>query len=159
MRLAVVAEADVAGAVQHLEIRERVLFEHREVGELTGLDGADAVGGAERLRAVQCRGAQHFERMEARLAQQLQLLDRAEAVQLIDESRVRADRDAAAAILVVVHERHPQVVVLAPRDFVLAAPVEEEAAVVVAVRRVEIPQLRQRVFLVPVGASRAHQIA
>src|SRR4030095_322645 len=97
--------------------------------------------------------------MKAGLTHQLQLLDRAEAVQLVDEAGIRADRDAAAAILVIVHERHPQLIVLAPGDFVLAAPVEEEAAVVVAIRRVEIPQLRQRVLVVPIRAPRAHQIA
>src|SRR4030095_3464709 len=97
--------------------------------------------------------------MEAGLAQQLQLLDRAETVQLIDEAGIRADRDSAAAILVIVHERHPQLVVLAPRGFVFTAPVEEEAAMVVAIRRVEIPQLRQRVLVVPIRTPRAHQLA
>src|SRR6185437_1766234 len=41
MRLAVGTEADMAGAVEHLQIRERVFLEHDEVGELARFDRAE----------------------------------------------------------------------------------------------------------------------
>src|SRR5438445_13540888 len=129
MRLAVLSKSDMAGAIQDLEIGERIFFEYDEIGELARFDRTQALVLAERLRAVQRGRADHLERMEASLAQQFQFLNRAETGELKDEAGIRTDRHAPAAVLVVVDEVHPAPIVGAPGDLVLAAPVEEEAAV------------------------------
>ena len=109
--------------------------------------------------AVQRRRANHFERMEARLLQHLELVDVAEAVGLVDKPGVRSGRDAAAGVLEVVDERHPHLVEPLPLDLVFGGPVEPVGAVRVAVRLIEIPQRRQRVLVVPVGVAHAHHVA
>src|SRR5918995_4512393 len=86
-------------------------------------------------------------------------LDVAEAVEVVDVTAVAADRDDAAAILVLVDELHPQPVVLAPRHLALGRPVEPVRAVIGAARAVPVPQHRQRVFLVPLRAAHAHEVA
>src|SRR5882762_6627211 len=60
--------------------------------------------------------------MKARFAQQLQLLHVAEAVEVVDQARIRAGRHPAAAALVVVEEAHPRLVELLPVVFVFAGP-------------------------------------
>ncbi len=97
--------------------------------------------------------------MEARFAQQLELADVVEAVELVDVAAVRAGGDPAAAVLVVDQEGHPLLVVAPPRHLLLGAPVEPVGAVGVARRAVEVPQGGQGVLLVPLGAPRPHQVA
>ena len=113
----------------------------------------------QRLGAVHRRGADHFERMEAGFLQQLHLVDVAEAPRVVDVGRIVADRDAAAHLLVVVQQPEPDLVEVAPGDLVAERPVEEVRAVVLAVRRVEVHQRRQRVLVVPVGVAHAHHVA
>ena len=97
--------------------------------------------------------------MEARFLQQLQLMDVAEAPQVVDVCRVVAGGHAAAHLLVVVQQPEPDLVEVPPRDFVGGRPVEVVRAVVDAARRVEVHQRRQRVLRVPVGVAHAHHVA
>ncbi len=72
-------------AVEHLEVGERVLFQDREIRELACLHGSQIVHTPQRLGTTQRSGADHLQRMESRLPQEFQFLDRAEAVDLVDE--------------------------------------------------------------------------
>ena len=151
------------GAVEHLEVLQRVLVDDDHVGEHAGADDAElrrlALRLAQRQRAVHRRRLDDLERMEAGFLQHLQLVDVAEAVGLVDEAGVGAGRDAAAHLLVVVHQLEPHLVEVAPRDFVFGRPVVPVRAVVRAARRVEVHQRRQRVLVVPLGVAERHHVA
>ncbi len=153
-----------AGAVQHLQILERVLIDDDQIGEQARPHECRTRAACPSARASACapwkrRRSNHLQRMEAGFLQQLELLDVAEAIELVDEARVRARRDAAAAVLEVVQERHPDAVEVLPGDLVFGRPVEPVRPVVLAVRLKEVPRARQRVGLVPFGRARAHQVA
>ena len=158
-----VVQAQRARAVEHLEVLERVLVGDHEIGEQPGTDDAhvdrQSARLVEALGAVQRRGADHLERVEAGLLEQLELLDVAEAVELVDVARVRAGGDAPALVLEVVHERHPDAVEVAPVDLVLGRPVEPVRAVRVPARLEELHQRRKRIRGMPVGIARPHQVA
>ena len=108
VRSGLVVQPERAGAVEDLEVLERVLLDHDQVGEESGADDAEldrrALGLVQRLGAVQGRGPHDLERVEAGLLQQLELLDVAEAVELVDEPGVRSRGDSAARVLEVVEE-------------------------------------------------------
>ena len=53
--------------------------------------------------------------------------------------RVLADADLAAVILIVVDERHPALVIVAPGDFLLGSPIKPVGAMRVSVRRKVLP--------------------
>ena len=57
----------VADRVGVVDVLERVLRQHDEVGELAGLDAAKVLGVADRLGAVQRGGAEDFQRLPAAL--------------------------------------------------------------------------------------------
>ena len=97
--------------------------------------------------------------MEARLAQQLELTDVVEAVELVDEARVRSGGDDSASVLVVVQEMHPLPVELPPVVLVLAGPVEPVGPVSPAAGLVEVLLRRERVLLVEVRLAGAHDVA
>ena len=147
-----------AGAVEDFEVGDGVLVDDDEVGEFAGAHDADVVA-AEGLGAPHGGGADHFERMEAGLLQQLELADVVEAVELEDESGVAAGGDVAPSVFVIVDELHPEAVVLLPLDLVGGGPVEPVRAVRLAARLVELPERREGVLVVPLGAHRAHQVA
>jgi hypothetical protein len=67
------------GAVQHLQVLQRVLIDDRQVGEHARPDDAEldrpAFQLVQRLRRVHRRAADHLERMEAGLADELPLVD------------------------------------------------------------------------------------
>ena len=67
--------------------------------------------------------------------------------------------DAAAGVLEVVDERHPDPIEVLPRDLVFRRPVEPVGAVRDAVGLIEIPQRRHRVLVVPVGVAHPHHVA
>ena len=72
---------------------------------------------------------------------------------------IAAGADAAAAVLVLVDERHPEAIVLLPLDLVLGRPAIPVGAVSAALRREVVPHRLPGVLLVPVGLPRAHQVA
>ena len=113
----------------------------------------------DRFRAPHRRRADHLERMEARLLQQLQLADVIESVELEDEAGVGAGGDVPAAVFVIVQKAHPDAVVVLPLHLVGGRPVEPVRAVRGAARLVPAPQRRQRVAVMPFGAHGPHQIA
>ena len=122
-------EPDGARAVEHRQVLQRILLDHHEVGELARLDRADLLVHSQRLAPLQRGGADHLERMEPGLAQQLQLADVGEAVELVDEAAVGAHGHPAATVLVLVDEGHPEPVVVLPVDLVLGRPVVPVGAV------------------------------
>ena len=112
-----------ARAVEHLEVLQRVLIDEHHVREQAAADDAElerlALRFVQRQRAVHRRRLNHFQRVEAGFLQHLELEDVAEAVGLVDEAGVGSGRDAAAHLLVVVHELEPDLVEVAPLDLVL----------------------------------------
>ena len=66
-----------AGAVEHLEVLQRILIDDHQVGQHAGADDAElrrlALRLGERHRAVHRRGLDDLERMEAGLLQHLEL--------------------------------------------------------------------------------------
>ena len=72
---------------------------------------------------------------------------------------IGSGRDPAAHLLVVVHQLEPDLVEVAPGDFVFGRPVEPVGSVRGAARRVEIHQRRQRVLVVPVGVAERTDVA
>src|SRR5215510_13142761 len=158
-----IVQPNRARAVQDLQIRDRVFGNDDQIGQFARTDYAELHRPSlllrEQFRAVEGRRADHFERMESRLLQQLQLAYIFETVGLEDEARIRAGGYATAAILELVHEGHPEPVVVLPFDLVLRRPVEPVGAMGFAAGLIEFPQRRQRVAVVPLGTHRAHQVA
>src|SRR5690606_1581307 len=94
----VLVELDRPGAIQALQVLERIGGDDGEVGELAGLDAADLLVQAQGRCAIECSRPDDLRRMEARLPQQRQFADIGEAVKLEDEARIRAGRDATATV-------------------------------------------------------------
>src|SRR6266851_8556570 len=128
-------EAHRARPVEQLEVGQWVMVVHQQVGVLAHLQRAQLVLQAAQGGALRRGRADDFERMEAGLLQELQLANIAEAEDLIDEARIAAGADAAAAVLVLVDERHPEAIVLLPLDLVLGRPAIPVGAVSAALRR------------------------
>src|SRR5579859_1307469 len=97
--------------------------------------------------------------MEARLLQQLELADVAEAEDLIDEAGIAASADAPTAVLVLVDEGHPEAVLFLPLNLVLGGPAIPVGAVAAALRREIVPHRFPGVILVPIGLACTHQVA
>src|SRR6185437_15277943 len=97
-----VVETHCAGTIQELEIGQRIMLVHEQVGAHADVDGTDLVLDAAEGCALRSRGTNHFQRMEAGLLQQLELPDIAETEDLVDEAGITAGADASAAILVFV---------------------------------------------------------
>src|SRR6266508_67272 len=158
-----IVQPNRARAVQDLQIRDRVFGNDDQIGQFARSDNAELHRPSlllrEQLLAIEGRRSDHFERMEARLLQQLQLAYVFETVGLEDEARIRAGGHATAAILELVNEGHPEPVVVLPFDLVLRRPVEPVGSVGFAARLIEFPKRRQRVAVVPLGPHRAHQVA
>src|SRR5260370_958037 len=93
-------------------------------------------------RAALCGATNDFQRCEAGLAQQLQLLDESKPRQVVQKARIVTGRHQAAAVLVLVDELHPDAVVLAPGHLALSGPVEPEGSVVQRIGSPVIPQGR-----------------
>ena len=97
--------------------------------------------------------------MEAGFEEEFEFFDEAEAEDLVDEARIRAGRDQAAEVLVVVDEGHPFDVGVAPRDLVFARPVAHVGAVFIGRGLEELPQGGGGVVGVPFGGAHAGGIA
>ena len=125
--------------MQHVQIGQGILLDHDEIRFLADPDRADLVLNADHLCSHHGRRMDDFQRRESGLAQQMHLGDVAESVEIVDVAGIGADRNLAAAVLVLVDEDHPQAIVLLPGDFVLERPVEPVGAVGVAIRTIEFP--------------------
>ena len=67
--LAVGVHAPATVSVEHLQIRQRILIDHQQVGQLADLDAADVVVGADQLRTRQRRRPHDLQGTQAGLAQ------------------------------------------------------------------------------------------
>jgi hypothetical protein len=149
----------VAVAVEHLEIGQRILADQHDVGLLAGHDGSGLVAEAQQFRAVQRGCLDDLERIEPGFLQQFEFADEPEARDAVDEPGVRSRGDPATGVLVVVHEAHPALEVVAPGDFVGGGPVEMIGAVQSRIRLEEPVQGRPGIGLVPLGIARGSQVA
>src|SRR5205085_11192130 len=114
-----------AGRIQHLEIFERVAVDDDQIGEVTGPHAAQAIIYAQNFRIVAGALLYDLERMKAGLLMQFHLANETEAVHLIDEARVFAATDQAAALVELAQSRHPDAIVLLPKRFVGGSPTDE----------------------------------
>src|SRR5699024_10353664 len=94
-----------------------------------------------------------LERMEARLAKKLHLLDIPEAVQLIDIAGIGTEGHASSAVFELVDEGHPQPEIVLPCYFLLGTPVEPVRSVGDAAGFVVFPERGQGVLFMPLGAA------
>ena len=158
-RLRRVVQAHRAGAVEQLEIIQRVAAVDQDIGPLSDLERAGILLDTQQLGAAGGGGAQDFQWGEPGLLQKLQLPDISEAIGLEHEAGIAADGDAAAAVLVVVDEAHPEAERFPPLDLVRRRPAIPIGAVPAALRLEIGPERRIGETLVPIGPPRAHQVA
>src|SRR5690606_10256553 len=148
-----------ARAVQQLEVGQRIMIMHEQIGALSYFDSADQMIDSAKRRALAGRRSNDFQRMEAGFLQQLKLANEAEPKDRVDEARVRSGADAPTAILVLVDESHPQSIILFPLDLGLRRPAIPVGTVATTLRCKVSPHGLPGVVAMPIGLPRAHQVA
>ena len=158
-----VVQPHEAGAIEDLEVGDRVLGHDDEVGQHPGADHAEvrrlAGGTGQGFRRVHRRASNHLERVEAGFLEEFHFLNGREAIGVVDEAGIRTHRHPPAHVLVVVQQLEPDPVEIPPGHFVPGGPVVEVGPVIDPVRGVEIPERRQGVGLVPIGIPASHEVA
>src|ERR1035437_4213103 len=153
-----VADGACAARVQHLDVLERVAVHDDEVGGPADPHVAELVFLAEYLRVVAGAVLDDLERIEAGFLVEFHLADEAEAVHLVDETRVVAAADGAALAFEVAERGHPYMVVLLPVRFVGAAPADEVRSVVCGIGLEVVLERGMEVVLEPGLGLRALEV-